>query len=136
MVNRRRVLRLASLAIVSGCERDHDSDRALPRIAFVMKTCNNPFFNDMQKGAEEVARRLGVELVVQSPEREIDVERQMQIVDAESRSLRISARRSAWSQDRPTDVHRFCSALFFAATAVSNASNDSANLPTPSSSRA
>jgi ribose transport system substrate-binding protein len=80
MVNRRRFLGLATLAIVSGCNR-HDSDSALPRIAFVMKTANNPFFIDMQKGAEEAARRLGVELVVQSPEREIDVERQMQIVE-------------------------------------------------------
>ena len=52
-----------------------------PRIALVMKTPNNPFFIDMQKGAEEAARRLGVELTVQAPEREIDVEKQMQIVE-------------------------------------------------------
>src|SRR5262245_16067706 len=52
-----------------------------PRVALVMKTPNNPFFIDMQKGAEDAAHRLGVELVVQSPEREIDVEKQMQIVE-------------------------------------------------------
>ncbi len=46
-----------------------------------MKTPNNPFFIDMQRGAEEAARRLDVDLVVQSPEREIDVEKQMQIVE-------------------------------------------------------
>src|SRR5262245_46435337 len=46
-----------------------------------MKTPNNPFFIDMQKGAQEAAARLGVQLVVQSPEREIDVEKQMQIVE-------------------------------------------------------
>jgi ribose transport system substrate-binding protein len=46
-----------------------------------MKTPNNPFFIDMQRGAQEAATRLGVELVVQSPEREIDVEKQMQIVE-------------------------------------------------------
>lgn len=46
-----------------------------------MKTPNNPFFIEMQKGAEEASRRLGVELLVQSPEREIDVEKQMQIVE-------------------------------------------------------
>ena len=51
------------------------------RIAFVLKTPNNPFFIDMQRGAEEAARRLGVRLVVQAPEREIDVEKQMQIVE-------------------------------------------------------
>jgi ribose transport system substrate-binding protein len=47
----------------------------------VLKTANNPFFVDMQRGAEEAARRLEVRLVVQSPEREIDVEKQMQIVE-------------------------------------------------------
>ena len=51
------------------------------RIALVLKTPNNPFFIDMQQGAEAAARRLGVRLVVQSPEREIDVEKQMQIVE-------------------------------------------------------
>ena len=52
-----------------------------PRIAFVMKTLNNPFFIDMQRGAEDAARRLNVDLVVQAAERETDVERQMQIVE-------------------------------------------------------
>jgi len=36
----------------------------------------------MQRGAEEAARRLGVRLVVQSPEREIDVEKQPGVVSA------------------------------------------------------
>ncbi|MCA1629084.1 MAG: sugar ABC transporter substrate-binding protein [Acidobacteria bacterium] len=52
-----------------------------PRIAFVMKTANNPFFIEMQKGAEAEAKKLGVELVVQAAEREVDVEKQMQIVE-------------------------------------------------------
>jgi ribose transport system substrate-binding protein len=51
------------------------------RIALVMKTANNPFFIEMQKGAEEAAKRLGVDLVVQAAEREVDVEKQMQIVE-------------------------------------------------------
>jgi ribose transport system substrate-binding protein len=42
---------------------------------------NNPFFNDMQRGAQGAADALGVELVVQAAERETDVERQMQIVE-------------------------------------------------------
>jgi ribose transport system substrate-binding protein len=46
-----------------------------------MKTANNPFFIEMQKGAEEAAKRLNVELVVQAAEREVDVEKQMQIVE-------------------------------------------------------
>lgn len=51
------------------------------RIALVMKTANNPFFIEMQKGAEEAAKRLNVELVVQAAEREVDVEKQMQIIE-------------------------------------------------------
>jgi ribose transport system substrate-binding protein len=50
-------------------------------VALVLKTLNSPFFNDMQRGAQEAATRLGVDLVVQAAEREIDVERQMQIVE-------------------------------------------------------
>jgi ribose transport system substrate-binding protein len=50
-------------------------------VAFVMKTLNHPFFLDMQRGAEEAASRTGVELVVQAAEREIDVEKQMQIIE-------------------------------------------------------
>ena len=47
----------------------------------MLKTLNSPFFIDMQRGAQEAATRLGVDLVVQAAEREIDVERQMQIVE-------------------------------------------------------
>jgi ribose transport system substrate-binding protein len=57
------------------------SASAKPRIALVLKTLNNPFFNDMQRGAQKAADALGVELVVQAAERETDVERQMQIVE-------------------------------------------------------
>jgi len=46
-----------------------------------MKTANNPFFIDMQKGAEEEAKKLGVNLIVQAAEREVDVEKQMQIIE-------------------------------------------------------
>ena len=54
---------------------------AAPRVAFVMKTLNHPFFLDMQRGAQEAADRAGVDLVVQAAEREIDVEKQMQIIE-------------------------------------------------------
>ena len=52
-----------------------------PRVALVLKTLNSPFFIDMQKGAEEAAKKLNVTLVVQAADREIDVERQMQIIE-------------------------------------------------------
>jgi len=56
------------------------SDRK-PTVALVLKTLNHPFFVDMRRGAQEAADRLGVTLQVQAAEREIDVEKQMQIVE-------------------------------------------------------
>jgi len=52
-----------------------------PTVALVVKTLNNPFFNDMQTGAEEMARELEINLIVQAAEREVDVEQQVQIVE-------------------------------------------------------
>jgi len=52
-----------------------------PRVALVLKTLNSPFFIDMEKGAREAAQRLGVDLTVQAAEREVDVDKQMQIIE-------------------------------------------------------
>src|SRR5262249_15306188 len=52
-----------------------------PTVALVLKTLNHPFFVDMRRGAQEAADRLGVNLQVQAAEREIDVDKQMQIVE-------------------------------------------------------
>jgi ribose transport system substrate-binding protein len=91
MLNNRVSSRATSAVIVvvvavmalAGCNRGGDSTASAskPRIALVLKTLNSPFFNDMQRGAQEAAARLSVDLVVQAAEREIDVERQMQIVE-------------------------------------------------------
>jgi ribose transport system substrate-binding protein len=74
-------LAVAFLAIgaTTACNRTTPAER--PRIALVLKTMNNPFFIDMRKGAVSAAERLNVELIVQSAERETDVERQMQIIE-------------------------------------------------------
>lgn len=71
---------LAALTLAA-CNRGGDSAAAKPVVALVVKTLNNPFFIEMEAGAREVADSLGYELLVQAPEREIDVERQMQIVE-------------------------------------------------------
>ncbi|MFB3905181.1 MAG: sugar ABC transporter substrate-binding protein [Acidobacteriota bacterium] len=63
------------------CQRGLKRDAPGGAVALVLKTLNNPYYVDMEKGAQEAARTLGVELVVQAPEREIDVEKQMQIVE-------------------------------------------------------
>lgn len=72
---------LVAVASMAACNRSADPAGRRPRIAFVLKTLNSPYFNDMQRGAQRAADRLGVDLVVQAAEREIDVERQMQIVE-------------------------------------------------------
>jgi len=71
------------LFALAGCTQPAPEAQApaRPRVAFVLKTLNNPFFIDMQKGAQETAARLGVELVVQAAEREVDVDKQMQIIE-------------------------------------------------------
>lgn len=76
-------LALGAVAGVVSCHRQAPDGAASgrPRIALVCKTLNSPFFLDMERGAEEAARELDVDLVVQAPEREVDVEKQMQIVE-------------------------------------------------------
>ncbi|PYR79364.1 MAG: sugar ABC transporter substrate-binding protein [Acidobacteria bacterium] len=80
-----RLIRLATLvlaaAAVAACNRAPGPAAARPRVALVLKTVNNPFFIDMQRGAEQAATDLNVDLVVQAAERETDVDRQMQIVE-------------------------------------------------------
>jgi ribose transport system substrate-binding protein len=71
---------LAALAL--SCNRGASTNGgAKPTVALVLKTLNHPFFVDMRRGAQEAADRLGVTLQVQAAEREIDVEKQMQIVE-------------------------------------------------------
>ena len=83
-VGRKAALALAVVALTAAaCNRGDStaSNGGAPRIAFVMKTLNHPFFLDMQRGAEEAASSAGLQLVVQAAEREIDVEKQVQIIE-------------------------------------------------------
>src|SRR5918996_5415400 len=68
------------LALVS-CNRETPAADDKKTVALVLKTLNHPFFVDMRRGAQEAADRLGVTLQVQAAEREIDVDKQMQIVE-------------------------------------------------------
>ena len=63
------------------CNRQTPESTDRRTVALVLKTLNHPFFVDMRRGAQEAADQLGVELQVQAAEREIDVEKQMQIVE-------------------------------------------------------
>lgn len=76
------VLGISALVVAFGCHRgEPEGGPTGARVALVLKTLNSPFFNDMQRGAMDAAERLGVTLLVQAAEREIDVEKQMQIIE-------------------------------------------------------
>jgi len=72
---------IALAAGVPACNRGGSAGGGGRPVALVLKTLNHPFFVDMRRGAQEAADRLGVSLHVQAAEREIDVEKQMQIVE-------------------------------------------------------
>ena len=78
----RVAIAVSIFGITSACNREVPAtSTGAPRVAFVMKTLNHPFFLDMQRGAQEAADRAGLQLVVQAAERELDVEKQMQIIE-------------------------------------------------------
>ena len=74
-------LTTGALLFAVSCQRGTQSTNGQPTIALVLKTLNNPFFIEMQKGAQAAAQTLGVNLQVQAAEREVDVEKQMQIIE-------------------------------------------------------
>jgi ribose transport system substrate-binding protein len=82
-MNKRHFAVLGAVLALAACNRGGPAQQQQggPRIALVLKTLNSPFFIDMQKGAQEEAARLKVDLVVQAAEREIDVDKQMQIIE-------------------------------------------------------
>jgi len=78
-----RMTLIASLGVLLllSCQRGNSPSADKPTVALVLKTLNNPFFIDMQKGAQEASQKYGARLVVQAAERELDVEKQMQIIE-------------------------------------------------------
>src|SRR5262245_19007429 len=84
MIMRRLILFALAACVLLGvfsCRRGSTTGNNQQSIALVLKTLNNPFFIDMQKGARDAAGQLGVNLIVQAAEREVDVEKQMQIIE-------------------------------------------------------
>jgi ribose transport system substrate-binding protein len=82
IVTRGSALLALFLALLGlSCNREPPTDGEKPVVALVLKTLNHPFFVEMRRGAQEAADRLGVTLQVQAAEREIDVDKQMQIVE-------------------------------------------------------
>src|SRR5262245_66059069 len=77
----RHLLLIVMAASLVACNRTPPAANDRPTVALVFRTLNHPFFVDMRRGGQEAADRLGVTLQVQAAEREIDVEKQMQIVE-------------------------------------------------------
>jgi ribose transport system substrate-binding protein len=78
----KNILALICLTLAAtSCNRGGAAIHGKPTVALVLKTLNHPYFVDMRRGAQAAADRLGVTLEVQAAEREIDVEKQMQIVE-------------------------------------------------------
>jgi ribose transport system substrate-binding protein len=79
----KRLCLIVIVVALASCNRGPASNASggKPTVALVLKTLNHPFFVDMRRGAQEAADRLGVTLQVQAAEREVDVEKQMQIVE-------------------------------------------------------
>jgi ribose transport system substrate-binding protein len=75
------LLALVCLAASASCNREAPASGDKKTVALVLKTLNHPFFVEMRRGAQEAADRLGVTLQVQAADREIDVDKQMQIVE-------------------------------------------------------
>ena len=84
---RSRMIALACgvLAAATACNRPEPAKEgaaaAKPTVALVLKTLNSPFFIEMQRGAQAEADKQGITLVVQAAEREVDVDKQMQIIE-------------------------------------------------------
>jgi ribose transport system substrate-binding protein len=83
-MKRRWAVVVATAMAAAGCGPRGEAPKSAPeapRVALVLKTLNSPFFIDMERGAQEAAKRLGVNLTVQAAEREVDVDKQMQIIE-------------------------------------------------------
>jgi ribose transport system substrate-binding protein len=64
-----------------GCRENDTLKNNQPTVALVLKTLNNPYFIEMQNGAKDAAQKLKINLIVQAADREVDVEKQMQIIE-------------------------------------------------------
>lgn len=65
----------------SGSAQGGGSDSGSYKMGVVLKSLANPFYVTMQEAIEEKGKELGVEIVLQAPEKETDTEKQMQIME-------------------------------------------------------
>jgi ribose transport system substrate-binding protein len=82
------------IALIAGCTgtplaSPFVSPTAIPQtqpakvktIALVMKTLTNPFFVEMEKGARQAEKELGIKLIVKAASQETSIEQQIRIIE-------------------------------------------------------
>ncbi len=72
---------LLALSALSGCGSNNEVEKESYKIGVVLKSLANPFYVTMADAIEEKGQKLGVEIVLQAPEKETDTEKQMQIIE-------------------------------------------------------
>lgn len=75
-----------TLGMLGGCGSNQESagsgaDSEGYKMGVVLKSLANPFYVTMQEAIEEKGKELGVEIILQAPEKETDTEKQMQIME-------------------------------------------------------
>ncbi len=85
----RVVLSLLAALLLAGCQPKQPEEAApppppapaRPKVALIMKTLTNPFFIAMEEGARRAEAELNVDLQVQTPPEETDIDKQIAIVE-------------------------------------------------------
>lgn len=77
---------ILAVGTLTGCGAGGDKssaggDGGSYKIGVVLKSLANPFYVTMADAVEEKGKELGVEIVLQAPEKETDAEKQMQIIE-------------------------------------------------------
>jgi ABC-type sugar transport system substrate-binding protein len=70
------------LLALAGCGKKDDAAKSgKVKIAYIVKAMTDQFWIDMRKGAEDAANEFNVDLSFQAPDKETDVERQVQMME-------------------------------------------------------
>ena len=73
------------LSMLTGCGGGGDKDNGAAgdsyKIGVVLKSLANPFYVTMQEAIEAKGKEVGVQIMLQAPEKETDTEKQMQILE-------------------------------------------------------
>lgn len=72
---------LSSLTACGGTGGGKTTDGGAVKVGVVLKSLSNPFYVTMEEGIKAKAEELGMDVIVQAPEKETDAEKQMQIIE-------------------------------------------------------